>query len=112
MRGIGIYSFVIAFLAFGFLLLTLPDEGFSGVAPVPIACCQGDGTCTDSSEGPFMCISDFIVEDAFCNQGTGLCTSLARFNSIPTMSEWGLIAMAGILAAAGLIVIRRKKASA
>lgn len=106
---ISLYLAVI--LTFGLFMTALPDESISGL-PAEIACCQGDGTCTDSSEGPFMCISDFIVEDAFCNQGTGLCTSLARFNSIPTMSEWGLIAMAGILAAAGLIVIRRKKASA
>ena len=106
---ISLYLAVI--LTFGLFMTALPDESISGL-PTQIACCQGDGTCTDSSEGPFMCISDFVVEDAFCNQSTGLCTSVARFNTIPTMSEWGLIAMAGILAVAGLIVIRRKKASA
>jgi len=99
-------------LSFCFILLALPDKGFSGVGPVPIACCQGEGDCTDSSEGPFMCISDNFVEDAFCDQETGLCTSIARFDSVPTLSEWGLIAMAGILCVAGYIVIRRRKVTA
>jgi len=31
---------------------------------------------------------------------------------IPTLSEWGLIAMAGILGIAGFMVIRRRKATA
>lgn len=31
---------------------------------------------------------------------------------IPTLSEWGLIAMAGILGLAGLLVARRRKAAA
>jgi len=31
---------------------------------------------------------------------------------IPTLSEWGLIAMAGILGIAALMVIRKRKATA
>ena len=31
---------------------------------------------------------------------------------VPTLSEWGLIAMAGVLGIVGYLVIRRKKASA
>ena len=104
-------SSLVIILSFGFILLALPEEGFSGFS-TEISCCQGEGFCTDSSEGPFLCIADNVVEDAFCNQNTGICTPVARFSSIPTMSEWGLIAMAGILAIAGLIIIRRKKAAA
>ncbi len=33
-------------------------------------------------------------------------------SSIPTLSEWGLMAMAGILAIAGLLFMRRRKAAA
>jgi hypothetical protein len=32
--------------------------------------------------------------------------------TIPTLSEWGLVAMAGILAIAGLLFMRRRKATA
>jgi len=32
--------------------------------------------------------------------------------SIPTLSEWGLIAMAGILGIVGFMVIRRRKVNA
>ena len=31
--------------------------------------------------------------------------------NIPTLSEWGLIAMAGVLGIAGLMVMRRRKAA-
>ena len=34
-----------------------------------------------------------------------------RTSSIPTLSEWGLMAMAGVLAAAGLLFMRRRKAA-
>ena len=35
-----------------------------------------------------------------------------RVSSVPTLSEWGLIAMAGILGIAGFMVMRRRKATA
>ena len=38
----------------------------------------------------------------------GTCSGFTR--AIPTLSEWGLIAMAGILGIIGLIAIRRRKA--
>jgi|GEM_PF-2111389 len=40
----------------------------------------------------------------------GRCGS--GLNPIPTLSEWGLIAMAGVLGIAGLMVMRRKKVTA
>ncbi len=111
MRGIRVYSFVVAFLTFGFLLLALPEEGFSGFS-TDVDCCQLEGQCFDISEGPFDCMSDDVVEEAFCNQDTGFCTQIISERNIPTLSEWGLIAMAGILGIAGFIIIRRKKAAA
>ena len=64
-------TFVIAFLVFSFLFLTLPEMGYSGSNGMPMP----------------------IVE-------------------VPTLSEWGLIAMAGILGIVGYMVIRRRKATA
>jgi hypothetical protein len=32
--------------------------------------------------------------------------------NVPTLSEWGLVAMAGILGIVGFMIIRRKKATA
>ena len=112
MRGIRTYSFAVAFLAFGFLLLALPEEGFSGVAPLPLSCCQQEGTCVDDSEGPFLCKVEDVVENAFCNQDTGQCALIPVTSNIPTLSEWGLVAAAGVLGIAGFIAIRRRKAAA
>ena len=40
------------------------------------------------------------------------CLDPATARNIPTLSEWGLIAMAGVLGMVGFIAIRRKKATA
>ena len=50
-------------------------------------------------------------------QGTDGFGNITKFifiqiTSIPTLSEWGLIAMAGILGIVGFMVIRRRKATA
>jgi len=42
----------------------------------------------------------------------GQCQEFANPREVPTLSEWGLIAMAGILGIAGFMVIRRRKATA
>ncbi len=111
MHGIRIYSFAVAFLTFGLFFLALPEEGFSGFS-TDVDCCQGEGQCVDSTEGPFLCQADNFVEDAFCDQGSGLCTQITGIAPIPTLSEWGLIAMAGVLGIAGFLIIRRRKAAA
>ncbi len=111
MRGIRVYSFVVAFLTFGFLLLALPEEGFSGVS-TEVDCCQGEGQCEDTAGGPIMCTEEDFVPNAFCDRETGQCTQIISERNIPTLSEWGLMAMAGVLGIAGFIIIRRKKAAA
>lgn len=111
MRVIRTYSFVVAFMAFVFLLLALPEVGFSGIAPLPPSCCQLEGDCVDSTEGPFVCKEDDFVENAFCNQETGQCELIPVTSSIPTLSEWGLVAAAVILGVAGFIAVRRRKAA-
>ncbi|MCH7519594.1 MAG: IPTL-CTERM sorting domain-containing protein, partial [Candidatus Dadabacteria bacterium] len=40
------------------------------------------------------------------------CPVISTATQIPTLSEWGLIAMAGILGIVGFMVIRRRKATA
>jgi len=48
---------------------------------------------------------------AFTVSGTGLVTQFRFFvpRNVPTLSEWGLIAMAGVLGIIGLMAIRRRK---
>ena len=111
MRGIRIFSFAVAFLAFGFLLLAMPEEGFSGFS-TEMDCCQLEGQCFDTSEGPIKCLSEDLVENAFCNEDNDLCTQIIPERNIPTLSQWSLIALAVILAIAGYIIIRRRKAAA
>ena len=117
MRGIR-YSFVVAFLTFGFLLLALPEEGFSGFDPGPgpgeEGCCQLMDGCIDAIDLPpnAVCLSEFFVENAFCDQETGQCTPIPIVNNIPTLTEWGLILMAAVLGIVGYMVYRRKRQTA
>lgn len=113
MSGIRVSLFSIIVLAFGFVFLALPDEGFAGVLPIPIACCQQEGSCFDVTEGPEACGGGIFVDNALCSEITGQCVSGgSEASAIPTLSEWGLIATAGILGIAGYLVMRRKKAAA
>ena len=106
-----LFSLALSFLLVSFLFLASAQKGFAGLATTIPVCCQFDGFCSENLEGgPLMCIENGIVENATCNEDTGLCDPLQR--PIPTLSEWGLIAMAGILGIAGFIVTRRKKAAA
>lgn len=106
-----IISSVAVILTFGFFFLALPEEGFSGFS-TQINCCQLEGQCEDTSQGPIMCREQDFVPNAVCDQGTGSCVLISRINPIPTMSEWGLIAMAGILGIAGFIIVRKRKVAA
>ncbi len=105
--------FLNGLLLFGFVLMALPDQGFAGVGPIGIDCCQREGSCIDTTDEQFICLADEVIEDAFCDDSIGLCIPTgSTADNIPTLSEWGLIAMAGIIGIAGFIVIRRRKASA
>lgn len=75
-----------------------PETGESYIQSTP--CGFPQITPTEDAGGPFAHYVMNVV-------GT---ESPAR--SVPTLSEWGLIAMAGILALAGLIVIKRRKVTA
>jgi hypothetical protein len=53
------------------------------------------------NQNPFL----FAIDEVTCGGGT-------VFTSIPTLGEWGLMAMAGVLGIAGLLYARRKRAAA
>jgi len=57
---------------------------------------------TDTAEGS-------VVGDIGFETVSALARCRARFFNIPTLSEWGLIAMVGILGIAGFMVLRRRK---
>lgn len=104
-------------LIIGFILLASEQNVFAGFATIATDCCQiSENECADNSEGQLFCGEGELVEDAFCDENIGICrtelTPIRRVRPIPTLSEWGLIAAAGILGLAGLVVLRRKKAAA
>lgn len=104
-----------AFIAAGFVFLAATEESYSGAPPMDLICCQMEGSCFDNSGGlpPMRCLIEDIREGEFCNEDLGLCSGLISDpNPIPTLSEWGLIAMAGILGIVGFIIVRRKRVSA
>jgi len=73
---------------------------------------EGEFFCAINTDGEEPVTLQLIPEDYFrCRQQLiDRCSLLAR--NIPTLSEWGLIATAGILGIAGLIAARRRKAAA
>jgi IPTL-CTERM motif len=97
--------------------LTVTEEDIQGWALDGIECTQGIINC--GTGGEFVpCLTAVVdgnsVTFECLDNDTASCTftnSLLERN-IPTLSEWGLIAMAGVLGIAGLLVIRRRKATA
>ena len=107
--------YAVALLISGFFFLVLTDEGFSGIAPVEDSCCMfAEDACINLSDLPpnATCLTQDVVENAFCDESRGQCIPILSTSNIPTLSEWGLISMAGILGLAGLLYARRRKAAA
>jgi len=109
--------FVATFLVVGFFFLAMPEKGYSQ-EPVFEGCCQytgvqGGNMCYQSSS---LCkkFKDYTFDGFFegetCNEETGYC--IDPITDVPTLSEWGLITMAGVLGIIGFMVIRRRKATA
>ena len=74
--------------------------------------CQGDG---NSTIRPIVRTGDWGgIDGPTCGALTQRMNVIVtiRASSIPTLSEWGLIAMAGILGIVGFMVIRRRKVTA
>ena len=144
-----ISTIVISFFVVSFLILALPEKGYSGfsVPGVP-ECCQLNDSCFNFNEpgspsgppgppgppGPVdppgppgppgpsgppgppgppgapspACTLDGLVQGAVCNDITGRCEVL---RNVPTLSEWGLVVVAGLLGIIGFMVIRRRRAT-
>ncbi|MGB2692659.1 MAG: IPTL-CTERM sorting domain-containing protein [Thermodesulfobacteriota bacterium] len=108
MKSISI--FIITVIVFSLFLLAMPEKGYSQEG-----CCQQDimvdeTTCIDTSLGGCNFLGGFFFRGQICNEQTGFCEPAVT--DVPTLSEWGLVAMAGVLGLVGFMVIRRKKATA
>jgi|GEM_PF-2996319 len=114
-----LFFFLFSFLFVGFMFMSSPEKSFSGVAQPIGGCCQFEpDQCFDLGGGgegepiPVCLVDD--VAPGFCNETTGLCET-TRTAPIPTLGEWGLITIMialGIVGAAGIVVYRRRRASA
>lgn len=87
--------------------------------PEQFACCYSESFCSDNGGNPAVEIKCEVdatfVAGAACNQES-VCQVVSiepepPTRNIPTFSEWGLIAMAGVLGIIGLIAIRRRAVS-
>jgi hypothetical protein len=118
-----ITTFLAAFLVVGLLFFSLSQDVRAGgpMPPIEPGCCQyglefGELSCFDSESGlckiPEGASFDGFFEGESCNKDTGLCTGINKINEVPTLSEWGLIAMAGVLGIIGFMLVRRRKATA
>ena len=109
--------FIAVFLIAGFSFLALPEKGFAGLAVPSTGCCITPiGDCTNFDGDAVACLAESVLENGTCTfEGPGgICANLEPISTpIPTMSEWGLIATALVLAAVGVgyITLRRKQAS-
>lgn len=104
---------IITLVLTGFFFLAAPEQSNAGVEPIGQACCQFADGCIDFSDIPpgAACLAENVVDKATCNEKTGLCTTISAINPVPTLSEWGLIAMAAVLGIAGYLIVRRKRVS-
>jgi len=115
-RGISLY--VAALFLIGFFFLAVPQ--ISDAQEIEPGCCQyglgeGENSCVETiglcnKPIPPLTFDGFFPGES-CDEVSGLCSSFV-INEVPTLSEWGLIATAGILGIAGFLVIRRRKATA
>ena len=109
-------SFLLSFLFFGFLFLSLPEKGFSGLAQPGPECCQfATDECFQLGGGggggptPACLVEDVIP--GFCNETSGLCEA-TRSTPIPTVGEWGMLAVVVVLGVAGVVAYRRRRSQA
>jgi len=118
--------FVSTFLIIGLIYLVLPENGYSGTDEklvVKVSCCQyvnldqkngGEAFCLDGLSGGGCPKALGELTGEFKGEScleSGECTVTVK-SPIPTLSEWGLIALAGTLGIIGFMVIRRRKVTA
>jgi hypothetical protein len=98
-----IATFVIAVFLLSLFFISAPER-----ADAQPLCCQINADACFDSENPVPveCPSEDIIPGALCNFDTGQCQFVP--SNVPTLSEWGLVAMAGVLGLVGFFVIRRR----
>ncbi len=112
-------SFAFVFGGDKFVTITITEEVPPGWILDNIVCVEGTSDCGSGEFEP--CLRITIDEET--NSITATCEdddegSCTFFNSqqppptVPTLSEWGLIAMAGVLGIVGFMVMRRRKVTA
>ena len=81
-----------------------------GLTDGPVAACRPifDDPNDNTNDIGFLIFSSTFRGNSFDYAQFGL----VKARPIPTLSEWGLIAMAGVLGIIGLLAIRRRKATA
>ena len=91
----------------------MPEKGYSGANGMAVGCCQDDPNFCFNLPSTQGCASENVRLDEVCNESTGLCEEPPPVvSSVPTLSEWGLIAMAVVLGIVGFMVMRRRKVTA
>ena len=113
-----ISTFVLAIFAIAFLLIAQSESAYSQQP----GCClyqqlTDESLTCGNADGPELCRAppgfetiNFVGGDV-CNLQTGFCEDPEPVRNVPTLSELGLIAMAGVLGIIGFIVIRRRQLS-
>ncbi|HSC35454.1 MAG TPA: IPTL-CTERM sorting domain-containing protein [Thermodesulfobacteriota bacterium] len=90
-----------------FVEVNSASEGYD-VASFP-----GDATCVIGQEGTLQVGAKLDDQEALICRNSLIERCGLNINPIPTLSQWGMIAMAGVLGVIGLIVAaRRRKAAA
>lgn len=107
--------FIASLFILGILISSLPIEHNFGVAmaqPAQIAtCCEFQGECfnlfdPNNPDGPVRKCPLDGLRTGMCNEVSQMCV---EDRNVPTLSQWGLIATAGLLGIIGFIIIRRRQ---
>jgi hypothetical protein len=117
--------FVASILTAGLFFLASPESSYAGSTFGGPPCCDlpSIGFCEGGDDAAIICNRPeclnegdcIFYEDRICvpDDGSvafGSCQVLQ--SNIPTLGEWGLMALAVVLGVAGFMVIRRRKAAA
>jgi len=118
-------TFMAAFLVISALIFAFAENSEAGgiMPPINPGCCQAmnsdtgayvcENTNNECGAAAFPIVIIGFFEGENCNEQSGLCSGFVPDpDPVPTLTEWGLIAMAGVLGLVGFMVIRRRKASA
>lgn len=104
-KSISIFASI--FLFAGLLFFALPQKSIAQTA-----CCINQTGCIVVGGDPVLCFEGTFVPEGMCTQVGEGGQCVAAPTDVPTLSEWGLIAMAGVLGVVGFMVIKRKRAAA